>query len=62
MSNFTFKYQTVIPLHTKVIFDTNAYRNFAEQYLTDDAIFFSTIETFKECERRAFFAATSPAR
>lgn len=53
MSNFTFKYQTVIPLHTKVIFDTNAYRNFVEQYLADDVNFLSTIETFKDCERRA---------
>lgn len=53
MGNLTFKYQNVISAKTKVIFDTNAYRNFAEHYLTDDSSFLSTIDTFKDCEKRA---------
>jgi hypothetical protein len=59
MGSLTFKYQNVVSINTKVIFDTNAYRNFTEHYLTDDSTFLSTIETFKNCEKKASIIPSS---
>lgn len=59
MYNLTFKYNTVVSQDTKVIFDTNAYRNFVEQFLTDDINFYTSIAIFKECEKQASHIASS---
>lgn len=59
MDNLLFKYSNVIPVDTKVIFDTNAYRNFVERYLTADIDFYKAIEAFKSCEKEASFIPSS---
>jgi len=59
MNNLVFKYNCEEPLKTKVIFDTNAYRNFVEKYLKDDTNFNETIERFKYCERKSSYMPSS---
>ena len=42
-------------MDTKVIFDTNAYRNFVEKYLKEGTDFAKTIEIFKTCEKKSAY-------
>lgn len=59
MDDLSFKYSNVFTTETKVIFDTNAYRNFVEYYLKDSSDFDETIQIFKNCEKKAFFLPSS---
>ena len=59
MNSFHYNVNNVIPKKKKVIFDTNAYRNFVEHYLSDDINFYKTIEVFKNCEKEASIIPSS---
>lgn len=59
MDNLLFKYSNDIPVDTKVIFDTNAYRNVVERYMSNNVDFYKIIEAFKCCEKEASFIPSS---